>query len=69
MPDSHFPAPPFMRTRKPGKANVRLTLVDPGVGKHQSNTSVVPPSYTDGKGERVFYKDREVKTNEPLIDE
>jgi hypothetical protein len=54
-------------SNKPGKAKVRQTITDPGVGKHEANTSVAPLSYTDGKGERVFYKDRQVKTNNPLV--
>ncbi|MDB4278103.1 hypothetical protein N9917_00585 [Deltaproteobacteria bacterium] len=64
---SDFPAPPYMRQSKPGKARVRLKMTAPDGGKHQANTCVAPLSYTDGKGERVFYKDREVKTDNPLI--
>lgn len=69
MPDDYrHPAPPCNRSRKPGRGVAHLTVVNPGVGRHQTNMSVPPIVHTDGKGERVLYHARAVIEDAELTD-
>ena len=61
MPDGRFPAPPYMRTARPGRQQVRTALNAPASGQHQANTSVAPTVVTDGTGTRFIDGSRSVK--------
>lgn len=62
MPDARFTAPPFYRKSKAGSASQKHTMAPASAGRHQSNVSVPPIVHTNGKGERVLFRTRSVRT-------
>lgn len=70
MPDPHHPAPPFYRNgrrTRPTHQKAQHVNTDPkavvsAADRIPNNTSVPPLVHTDGKGERVLYRDRATKT-------
>ena len=69
MPDYRHPAPPYMRSRKPGRAVARHQVGKPAEGAHRPNMCVAPLVHTDGKGNRVLFDlDRPNRMNPDLTD-
>lgn len=59
---ARHPAPPFYRSRNPGKGagRHRVTPSAPANGRHRANASVVPVVHADMLGNRTLLVDRSV---------
>jgi hypothetical protein len=59
--------PPWLRSARPGKISQRVQVGPQRPGFSKSNSACPPLSVTNGKGERLFFKNRGVKVSAPSV--